>query len=272
MMPASAVYEGTVVHKRLRPKAHAMSYRVFAMLLDVDGIGAVAGRLRLFSHNRFNLLSFHDCDHGAGTGQSVAAHARATLAAAGLAHAGVRVFLLCYPRVLGYGFNPISVYYGYDATDRLAAAIYEVNNTFGERRSYVIPIAEGEEGQVHVHGCGKQLYVSPFTEMDGRYGFRLGEPGDAIVLGVSLRDAGGPVLKTHFRGVLRPLTDRTLARISISLPLQSFKVMGAIHFEALRIWIKGVPLTERPPAPRYAVTNVAAPTASSTPVPSQGLP
>ena len=272
MMPASAVYEGTVVHKRLRPKVHALSYRVFALLLDVDGIDELARRLRLFSRNRWNALSFHDRDHGAGTGESVAAHARATLAAAGLAHAGVRVFLLCYPRVLGYGFNPISVYYGYDAADRLAAVVYEVNNTFGERRSYVIPIAAGEDGQIHVHACGKQLYVSPFTQMDGRYGFRLGEPGDDIVLGVSLRDAEGPVLKTHFRGQARPLTDRTLARVSLSLPLQSFKVMGAIHFEALRLWIKGVPLTERPRAPRYAVTNVSAPVAPSASVPSEGLP
>jgi uncharacterized protein len=248
----------------------------------VDQIDGLAGRLKLFSRNRFNALSFHDRDHGAGTGERVAEHARATLSQAGLAHAGVHVFLLCYPRVLGYGFNPVSVYYGYDADERLAAVIYEVNNTFGERRSYVIPIDQSEAGDVHAHGCGKQLYVSPFTHMDGRYGFRLSEPGQNLVLGVSLRDGGGPVLKTHFRGEVRQLTDWALARVSLSFPLQSFKVMAAIHYEALRLWIKGVPLTQRPPAPRYAVTNVvahaapilasAAPLATAkTPVSSQGL-
>jgi uncharacterized protein len=260
MIPAPCVYEGRVVHKRLTPKAHALSYRVFAWFLDVDAIDGLAERLRLFSRNRWNVMSFHDRDHGAGGGIPVGEHARATLAVAGLAHAGSRVFLLCYPRVLGYGFNPLSVYYGYDAAGRLAAVIYEVNNTFGERRSYVIAVGGPASGGIHVHGCAKQLYVSPFTEVDGgRYAFRLGEPGLGVVVGVSLRDRDGPVLKTHFRGQARPIGDATIAKLSVLLPLQSFKVMGAIHFEALRLWIKGVPLTARPRHPRYAVTNVPRP-------------
>jgi uncharacterized protein len=260
MSAESCIYHGQVVHKRLRPKPHALSYRVFAMYLDCDALGDIASRLRLFSHNRWNLVSFHDADHGAGAGIPVAEHARQTLADAGLAHAGARVFLLCYPRVLGYGFNPISVYYGFDTNNRLGAAIYEVNNTFGERRSYVVPIddAKGAAGP-HAHGCAKELYVSPFTDMRGRYGFRLSEPGKALTLGVSLRDDDGPLLKTHFRGDAQPLTDTMLARLLASLPLLTLKITAAIHYEALRLWLKGVPLTVRPKAPRYAVTHVPAP-------------
>ena len=266
MISGSCLYEGMVIHKRLRPKPHGLGYRVFSMLLDVDGIGAEAQRLRLFSYNRWNVISFHDRDHGGGEGKSVAVHARETFAAAGLGGACGRVFLLCYPRVLGYGFNPISVYYGYDANQQLSAVIYEVNNTFGERRSYVAPIREGgEPGGIHQHGCRKALYVSPFTDMDVDYSFRLGEPGRELVLGVNLRDAAGPLLKTHFLGHALPLTDRALARLLIALPLLTLKVTAAIHFEALRLWLKGVPLTVRPKAERYGVTRVA-PSAEQAPL------
>ena len=144
--------------------------------------------------------------------------------AANLEHAGARILLLCYPRILGYGFNPISVYYGYSRENRLAAIVYEVNNTFGERRSYVVPVAERpvdectSAGGVYAHGCGKALYVSPFTEMDGRYSFRITNPGEEIVVGISLRDGTGPVLKTHFRAAALPLTDAVLAQLSTGRP------------------------------------------------------
>ena len=271
MIAASRLYLGDVVHKRLRPKPHALSYRVFSMFLDVDAVGEVARGLRLFSYNRFNAVSFYDRDHGARDGKSVAAHARETLAAAGLEAAGARVFLLCYPRVFGYAFNPISVYYGYDAAGRLSAVIYEVNNTFGERRSYVVGLAdEPLAGAPHMHGCRKELYVSPFNDMDVRYSFRLGEPGDSLVLGVSLKDDNGALLKTHFRGTAHALTDWGLARLLIALPMLTVKIVAAIHLEALRLWLKGVPLTTKPKAPRYGVTHVA-PT-SDVPFPTTNPP
>ena len=259
-MRASCVYEGAVVHKRLKPKEHALRYRVFCLFLDVDELAALARRLRLFSYNRFNAVSFYDRDHGGGEGKSIAAHARDTLAVAGLGHAGAKVFLLCYPRVFGFGFNPISVFYGFDCSDQLSAVIYEVNNTFGERRSYVVPIGEasGRDGP-HVHGCAKELFVSPFNDMNVRYSFRLGEPADQLVLGVNLRDGTGPLLKTYFNGAKRALSDVQLARLLIGLPFLTLKVVAAIHFEALRLWWKGVPLTTKPKAPRYGVTHVVPP-------------
>jgi uncharacterized protein len=256
MIATSCIYEGTVSHKRLRPKVHALSYRVFCLYLDVDAITEVAKRSWLFSYNRFNAVSFYDRDHGAGDGKTTAAHARATFAAAGLTHACTQIRLLCYPRIFGYGFNPISVYYGFDGEGQLAGVIYEVNNTFGQRRSYVAPISPQSAGSVHYHSCAKALYVSPFNGMDVRYSFRLTHPGTQAVLGVALKNDGGALLRTHFRGACRQLCDRQLARLLVVQPFLTLKVTVAIHVEALKIWLKGVPLTTKPPSPPYGVTHV----------------
>lgn len=273
MTRVSCLYRGRVVHKRLRPKPHALGYDVFSMFLDVDSLGELSKRLSLFSYNRFNAVSLYDRDHGSGDGATVAQHARATLANAGLANAGVRIFLLCYPRIFGFTFNPISVFYGFDAQDRLAAVIYEVNNTFGERRSYVVGLQpDGASGVPHTHGCDKAMYVSPFTDMDVRYSFRLSNPADELVLGVALRDGSGPLLKTHFRGSAVPLTDRALASLLIALPLLTVKIVGAIHIEALCLWLKGVPLTTKPAAPRYGVTLVEPEVPAPLPLPTTTPP
>lgn len=283
-MQGSCLYVGTVVHKRLRPRTHALSYRVYSLFIDLDRVDEFARRLRLFSSNRFNAVSLFDRDHGS-NGRApttangpappvrLADHARATFAAAGIPEAGATVMLSCYPRVMGYGFNPIAVYYGYDTAQRLAGVIYEVNNTFGERHSYVVSV-DGAAVRVHAHGCEKRLYVSPFTEMAGRYSFRLTEPGDEMLLAVMLRDADGPVLKTHVRATARPLDDAGLARLLVGMPLLTLKIIGGIHYEALRLWLKGVPLTSKPAGPRYAASTVPS-TASAVdviPLPPTALP
>lgn len=257
MIPDSCIYDGVVVHKRLKPRPHALSYRVFWLFLDLDRHLETGGGPRLLSRNRLNAVSLHDRDHGIGDGD-LAAHARATFIQAGLEHACARVFLLSFPRVLGYAFNPISVYYGFDADGAPAAAIYEVNNTFGERHSYVVGLDRdtGGEGGIHSHGCTKALYVSPFTEMAGRYSFRLSEPGRELVLGVMLRDGVGPVLKTHLRARAIPLTDANIAARLLALPFMTMKVMAGIHVEAGRLWLKGTPLTHRPAGARYSVSQM----------------
>ena len=135
----AAIYEGVVTHSRLKPVRHDLRYRVFSFLLDLDRITETADRLRFFSRGKFNLFSFHDRDHGAGRPENLAAYIRISLRAAGL-NAGGRILLHCYPRMLGYAFNPLAVYYCYDATDRLSAMVYEVNNTFGDRHAYLVPV------------------------------------------------------------------------------------------------------------------------------------
>jgi DUF1365 family protein len=257
----SCAYVGTVVHKRLTPRRHAFSYRVFALCLDVDEIDRLAVGLRLFSRGSWNLTSFHDRDHGAGTGEMIGAHVRGVLREAGLESCGANVQLVCYPRLLGYVFNPLSVYFARDASGRLGAIVYEVSNTLGERRCYVIPVAEtgsdGDDEGIVIQRCAKQLYVSPFTTMDGAsYGFHVVPPGDRLVIGVDLREGDRPVLKTHFRGERRALSDRMIAGLLLRYPLMTLKVIGAIHVEAARLWLKGVPVQSYHASPRYAVTTV----------------
>jgi len=251
----SCAYSGTVVHKRLVPTQHAFSYRVFSLALDVDEIDRLAGSLRLFSRNRWNVLSFHDRDHGNGDGKPIASHVRSVLRQAGLGHASARITLLCYPRLLGFVFNPLSVYFCHRQDGRLGAIVYEVSNTFHERKSYVIPVT-ADDGGVIAQSCAKEMYVSPFTSRSGRYGFHVLPPGERVVIGVDFSSVDGPVLKTHFRGERRNLSDWTIAGLVARHPLMTFKVMAGIHLQAARLWLKGVPLVERHVSPVYSFTVV----------------
>ena len=248
--PAATLYAGHVVHKRLRPRAHGFRYRVFAALLDVDRIDEAAASCRIFSRGRTNLVSFFDRDHGRGDGTPVAEHVRRELAAAGLADAGARITLLCYPRILGFVFNPLSVYFCHRAGGELGAVIYEVSNTFCERTSYIIPVADGR-APVFAQRCAKAMYVSPFTEAAGSYGFHVRPPAGEVVVGVDFREAQAPVLKTHFRGARASFSDRSLIAMLARHPMMTAKVVGAIHFEAARLWAKGVPVVRHRPAPAY---------------------
>lgn len=256
MTDQSCAFAGTVVHERVTPKRHAFAYRVFSLCLDVDDIDRLDGRLRWFSRNRRNLMSFYDRDHGRADGQPVGETVRAILADAGLAEAGARILLLCYPRVLGFVFNPLSVYFCYRSDGALGAIIYEVSNTFGERKSYVIPAHPTAQGVVSQR-CDKEMYVSPFTDRDGSYAFHVLPPGERVVVGVNLSDAAGLVLITHFTGDRRTLDDRSILSLLLRHPLMTLKVVASIHIEALRLWLKGVPLVTRHTSPPFSYTVIS---------------
>ncbi|MEO1544264.1 MAG: DUF1365 domain-containing protein [Pseudomonadota bacterium] len=253
---------GNVVHKRLRPKPHAINYPVFSLLLDVDRIDETAEKVRGFARNRFAPLSFYDADHGAGDSKSVSEHAGELFRNGGISSGNARVFLLCYPRVFGYVFNPLSVFYAFDANDQLVGLIYEVNNTFKERISYVVPSgpqlkdATGQNApqRVYAQSCAKRMFVSPFAAGTGSYGFRISHPSDGVLVGVSFRDPDGPLLKTHFKAQTEPLTSAALVRALLRTPLMTLKVMAAIHYEAAKLWIKGVPLVQGKSSARYSVS------------------
>ena len=235
----SGVYEGTVYHKRLRPRLHAFRYRVFSLLLDLDELSTLHRRLRLFSHNGWNLFSFLDRDHGIGRPASLRAWVDACLAGVGVAIPGGRVTLLCYPRILGYVFNPLSVYFCHRAEGQLVAVIYEVRNTFGERHAYVLP--HDGAGAVR-QGCRKAFYVSPFNDVSGGYRFKVLPPADTVSIHIDHHDGGGDLFRAGFTGRRTGLSDRALLALALRYPLMTLKVIAAIHWEAFRLLIKGVPL------------------------------
>ncbi|MGH7019231.1 MAG: DUF1365 domain-containing protein [Brevundimonas sp.] len=255
MTQASALYRGGVMHQRLRPKAHRLNYRVFWLLLDLAEIDQLDRRLRLFSRNRFNLLSFHDRDHGDGTGAALRPQIESFLGRAGIDIGDGPVRLLTMPRLLGYVFNPISLYYCHQVDGRLAAMVYEVTSTFGVRHAYVIPVPQTDQAAGLIRqGAAKALYVSPFMGMEMDYAFHGHAPGPLLDMTIDGLDAGGLLITAVMSGERHPLDDRALWSAVLALPLMTLKVVAAIHWEALKLWLKGVRLTRQPPPAREPVT------------------
>ncbi len=251
---ASALYCGTVVHRRIKPVGHRLSYRVYYLLVDLDELPVLDGALRLFSHNRFNLLSLHDGDHGDGRGGSLRAHVERQLSAAGIEIGRGRIRLLAMPRVLGYVFNPISVYFCHREDGTPAAILYEVNNTFGQRHSYLARIDGNGTAAPLRHACGKQLYVSPFIDMATTYRFATRPPGDSFALTIEQNDAEGPLLQASLTARRIELGDGALLQAFVTHPLLTLKVIGGIHWEALRLWLKGLRPRPRPAPPDRPTT------------------
>ncbi len=249
----SALYAGSVMHMRVKPKRHRLSYRIFSLLLDLDEIDDLDRRLHLFSRNRFNIFSFYDRDYGVPDGGSLREQVEWLLVSAGLEPDGGQVRLLTMPRLFGYAFNPISVYFCYRRNGGLLAILYEVNNTFGQRHSYLIPVSANETWPLR-QKADKHFFVSPFMDMDLTYSFRIQPPGEDVRIAILVSDAEGPVLSAVHAATRHPLTDRQLARALVIYPLLTLKVMAGIHWEALWIWAKGIRLRRRPPAPASPVS------------------
>jgi uncharacterized protein len=240
-----AIYVGAVMHRRLRPRRHHFRYRAFWLLLDLDELPELSDRFRWFSHNRANLFSLYDTDHGDGSGTPLRIQIeRRVIEEAGINLSGGRIQLLCMPRTLGYCFNPLSIFFCHRAGGTLAAVVYQVHNTFAERHSYIIPVEEA--GNALHQRCSKLFYVSPFMDMDLRYQFRVVEPDEHVQIGICASRDGTPVLNAVLTGVREPLTDRNLIRLWIRMPAITLKVIAAIHWEALRLWAKGIGFRRRP--------------------------
>ena len=232
-----------------------LTYRVFWLLLDLAEVEELDRRLRLFSRNRFNLLSFHDRDHGDGSGAALRPRIEAWLGDAGVDIAGGPIRLLTMPRVLGYVFNPISLYYCHQTDGRLAAVVYEVTNTFGVRHAYVIPVPpEDQADGVIRQGAAKALHVSPFMGMEMDYAFRGDAPAERLDLIIDAFDADGLLLTAAMSAARRPLDDRALLSAVVGMPFLTLKVVAAIHWEALKLWVKGVRLRPAPAPAAQPVT------------------
>jgi len=252
---ASALYRGQVMHRRMRPKAHMLTYRVFWLLLDLAEIDRLNRRVRLVSHNRFNLLSFHDRDHGDGSGAALRPQVEAWLARAGVDTAGGPIRLLTMPRVLGYVFNPISLFYCHHADGRLAAVVYEVTSTFGVRHTYLIPVPAIDQADGAIRQCAaKALHVSPFMSMEMDYEFRGHVPGERLELTIDGMDSRGLLITAAMSAARWPLKDDVVLSAVAAMPFLTLKVVAAIHWEALKLWVKGVRLRPAPTPAREPLT------------------
>jgi hypothetical protein len=251
----SAAYTGTVVHARQRPSSHRLRYRVFYLLLDLGQLPALDREFRLFAYNRPGVFSFHDADHGAHDGSNPLDWAKFQLRNAGITIKGGRIELLCMPRILGYVFNPLSIYYCFDHDEKLVAILYQVSNTFGESHTYLVPV-RGEACCVLHHGFDKKLHVSPFIPMACHYDITMRLPGRDTSIIIRETDAQGPLLAATFHGVRRKLDDKFLASTLIKFPLLTLKVIMGIHWEALKLWLKRTPVFHQPTRPEHSVTVV----------------
>lgn len=253
---ATCFYEGNVMHQRLKPVGHRFDYRVFSLAIDVDRLDEADRQSRLFSVNRANLLSFREIDHTRNPSVTVAEHARTLLRDAGVETPAARILLVCYPRVFGIVFNPLAVYYAYDAEGALIGLIYEVRNTFGERHIYTLPVRDGELSESGLRQeADKVFHVSPFIAMNMRYHFRMLPPGEEIRWRILETDPDGPLLSATFSGVRRALTTKSILALSVRVPFLPVRILGGIHWEALKLWVKGMAYIPRPaksPAPSTA--------------------
>jgi len=251
----SALYVGSVSHLRLRPKRHRLAYRVFYLLVDLDELAALDRRLRFLSLNRFNLFSLHPRDHGFAGSGDLRGEVSAVLASEGIDLGRGSIRLLTMPRVLGYAFNPLSVFFCHAGDGRLRAILYQVSNTFGERHTY---LADGRDWGENppTHEARKLFHVSPFLGLDMAYRFSIRSPGDDFSLTIEARDDEGPVLLATQRLRRAPLSDRALLRLFFTHPLLTAKVIAGIHFEALLLWMKGIALHSRPPPPAHAISRI----------------
>jgi len=254
-MLSSSLYDTKISHRRRRPKKHKLKYGAFYLLLDLSELDRKHRSLKWFSCNSFNIFSFYDRDHGPGRDEPLRPWVEHHLDRAGIDLDGGSIKLLCLPRILGYVFNPISIYYCYHRDGHLGAVLYQVSNTFGQRHTYLFGVQEDGEKAIR-HSCAKRLYVSPFIENNGQYEFTIKRPDKELYLHIRQGDNDGPMLDAWVNGQKQHITDRKLLSCLIRYPLLTLKVMGGIHWEALQLWLKGVGLVTRPPPPEETVTII----------------
>jgi len=233
----SSIYNGTVVHKRFKPKIHFFKYQVFSLLIDLSELKILDQKISFFSYNSFNLISFFDKDHGDRDGSSLIEWVKKNLKENKIISENIKIKLLCYPRIFGYVFNPLSVFYVYDKNEELISILYEVKNTFGEQHTYIFKV---ENNNLLQHNCEKKFHVSPFIEMDCNYFFRILKPTEKISVIIDQYQSNEKILYASQDGIRRDFTSSELIRSYLKHPLMTFKIIIAIHFEAFKLWTKGI--------------------------------
>ena len=238
MIKNSFIYTGNVIHKRFKPKIHYFKYKVFSLLIDLSEIDLLDKKLKIFSYNKFNIVSFYDKDHGARDGSSIKKWVIDNLKKNKINTNDIQIKLLCYPRIFGYVFNPLSAFYIYDNYSNLISILYEVKNTFGEQHTYIFKTNIKDNLIQHV--CKKKFHVSPFIKMDCIYFFRLLKPGNKISIIIDQNDKEGKILYASQDGLRSEINNENLIKSYLTHPLMTFKIILAIHYEAFKLWCKGI--------------------------------
>ena len=231
----SCIYNGEVTHTRFKPVRHFLKYKTFSLLIDLDEINILDKSIGIFSHNKFNIFSFYDKDHGDRDGGNLKDWVISNLKKFRIKENVTNIKVLCYPRILGYVFNPLSIFYCYEK-DKLVAIFYEVKNTFNEQHTYIFKIKNNEE---IIQKCRKKFYVSPFMDMETYYNFKLLNPNDKLSVFIKQTDADGTVLTATQTGDKKEFSFKQLAINFLKYPLMTVKIISSIHYEALLLWKKG---------------------------------
>ena len=238
----SFIYNGTVIHKRFKPKIHFFKYKVFSFLIDLSELETLDKTIKFFSYNKFNLVSFFDKDHGDRDGSSLTNWVKKNLKQNNINCENITIKLLCYPRIFGYVFNPLSVFYVYNDHNDLISILYEVKNTFGEQHTYVFKVSNNNMIQ---HNCQKKFHVSPFIEMNCNYFFKILKPADKISVIIDQYQLDEKILYASQDGKRTDFTTSELIKSYLKHPLMTLKIISAIHYEALKLWIKGIKLVKK---------------------------
>tara|TARA_A100001011_G_scaffold337995_1_gene368545 strand:+ start:311 stop:1069 length:759 start_codon:yes stop_codon:yes gene_type:complete len=238
----SYIYNGTVIHKRFKPKIHYFKYKVFSLLIDLSDLDKLDKTISFFSYNKFNLVSFFDKDHGDRDGSPLIHWVKKNLKQNNVNCENIKVKLLCYPRIYGYVFNPLSVFYIYKNNDELISILYEVKNTFGEQHTYVFKVKNNNLLQ---HHCEKKLHVSPFIEMNCNYFFKILKPTHKISVIIDQYQLKEKILYASQDGNRTDFTTSELIKSYIKHPLMTIKIIAAIHFEAFKLWTKGIRFVQK---------------------------
>lgn len=236
MQEAAKLYTGRVAHIRHTPFRHRFDYRIYMLAIDVDRIGDVAKTSKIFSHNKFNLTSLADKDHGFRDGRSLRAYAEAALASQGMIEYAHKIIFVTMPRLLGYAFNPISFYFCHDAEQNLGAVLHQVKNTFGDQIGYLMPVSAS--GIIR-QSAPKKMHVSPFFDMNGGYRFALTPPDEKLTVSIQYGAQAQKRMTATMVLQARPFTDASLLKLLAQMPLAPMKVMTAIHWQALKLFLRG---------------------------------
>ncbi len=254
-MTRSAIYESVVRHRRFKPAGHKLRYSVYSLLIDLDEVDDLAHRIPIFSHNRWNLVSFHDADHGPRDGTDLRSWIESIGADAGIDTSG-HIELLVFPRILGHTFNPLTVWFIRDPAGTLQAVLYEIHNTFGQSHSHLVVLdaADDPAGATLRHGFDKTLHVSPFLDQIGRYEVVVRPPDQGFSITINYVDERGDRLLTASQNGSRiELTTRSLLRQFFTKPLLTLKVIAGIHLHAARLFAKGAKYRPVPPEPQTEI-------------------